>query len=658
MSRFTIKKKPVIVATPPVEKSTFAKFAKVEVTVDLEEEEVANLVGRMMELGPKVYLAFILLSKDDVRRKKLADTQYLPNNIEVLQSICPEHQFSEILRGFFYRNLVKAAAQIASNIVFSNDKGCAYTAMEGFGTLDKSGRWVVDKPRTGKTVVPVSSAHAVDLQLFCASVSVGTTQTIVSVNGVNQTVSVPAIVPKNRVEHARLDLAIKKIFSHLLVLPQADTINDETIKQAPWIWKLVYTACKDTRIPINGLSLPLIYFSLIEKSFEYSPAHLDLDDLFYTNYDNIMKELIDHLSNHSVYCGGYFVNKYSFFDEGLRHSVCKKVGGALPVKWCSYNTNKKVIWEREGAIIEGGDLETSVQPVRNVSQFDGLFYDPASCVAQLKNAKGLIVPYDRNGDGIAVIKQWIKIRAGTNKIAGLHFTIWATYGPSPLLWIEHFADKSKAPKDRVGPYKQPAVDILWKTMGTMPLYNFSCSLNRLAAIDAAYSAARPGCEPEFRAVLAEWAEAGVPYQPVLLSAYYPGLKITREYEFPSGPRVVMVPGFRHILMQPNYIPGRHRIDSAFSRKKAVNLQGAWDGYEAFGSAHKTERRSGFVPNKKPKVSEPADEKGESADYAEPTVDPTASGYGEFPVDDDEEEGEAGTEEVFSDNDEEMDADTD
>lgn len=636
--RFTIKKRITIVEAPKVERSAFPRFEKKKVTVEAEEEEVANLVTRLMELGSACYMGFILMSRDDLRTRTWGPIVYTRETSGEAFKGFVEHRYYDLLSGFLFRNIIKAAAQIASNIVFSNDGGKVYTAMEGFGKLDGQ-YWTVDKIHTGRTVVPIDSVQAVDLQLFCASVGLGRTQSVENVGGSMQTISKPTIIPKNRVERVRLEFTLKKIFSGLLYMagmePNGEgAYTDDQIKRAPWIWKAVHTIAAGTKVPVTGLSLPLIYFTYVSASFDYNPFPINLNELFYVNYDYIMKELVDQVAKYSVYKGGYFVNKYSYFNEGLKQSWVKVVGGGFPVKWCAYNTVPGVTWEREGAFMEGGDLGTKIATTRPAEEFDGLFYDPAQCASRIYNAKGVIVPYGRDGAGIVAVEEWITVRARHLKIkpSDMQFQIFATYGSAPMLWVVHLPVTTGLTLTR---WLRPPVEALWKVMGTMPLFNLCASLNIQAARAEAYAINKPDHWPE---ILAEWGEAEIPTLPVMLSAFDPKCEMYWNTPTPKGTVRRKVPAFRHTYMGHDYLPGRHRVDN--NRKKTASaFADAWDGYEEFASDQASDHRPAPPPsNKRKKVEEPLTHVGMSNPFDEhlPT-DPISDGAFSSVEADDEDE---------------------
>lgn len=543
--KFTFKKPAAPKAAPKKEKSTFAAFEKPEVGAfksdALSEESIIEL---LIHQDVSVWVPILLVAKDNERSKAQKDAVYKLEFVNWANNFFEGGSYSIELEGLPIPALCKAISRITANIVYSNDGGKAYVAFDGLGELEGT-NWVVRAPQKSLNVVPINSEQALDAQIFCASVSIDSIQKSVKVDDVFQNVAVPVLKKKNCPDKDRIPLKIKQLFPCLLKNVNWDDYSSDDIKNAPWIWEYVYEAAKKIKIPATGIPLELAFFGFVKQTYDYVPMPLALTDIVYTNYPRINKDIISQLNKHSFMVGGKAVQPGHFFNIGIATLECKTIGGFVPEKFCRYNTHQGVTWERAGCFIESTYLDTKVTGPRDIKAFDGIWYDPAPVnPCHLSNAQGLIVPYDKKGNGLAAVEAWINAIGRPLK----DFNLWATYGPLPLLWVEI----AKTPTG----YSHVAASVLWKCMPVMNLYNFACSLNRNAVL-----ANCAGDIESFMVESAPFTEAGIPLEP-LACLIFSGRPVTVEVE----DRKCSVPDFRQVTFGIDFLPGRH-----LAKEKAVEV---------------------------------------------------------------------------------------
>jgi len=547
---------PEIVEEPPKEKSTYAAFAPAPEMEVPEDQVFDDIKLTLIDLGEKCWVDLVTIAQDDDIKEKYQDTLYSEAWVGEVRTLVPDIEFFGILVGRFVRALFKAARSIVGSIVFTNDDGKAYTSMQGYGEID-DGYWKVDVVKEDKLVVPVSSLHCVDLQLFCASVAIDIKRKAVIIEKRRQFVNVPAIIQKNLVPDKTISADIKSLVLPLLCLPARPT--KAQIETAPFVWRKVYEACKDINIPLVGIPLPLAYFSFCKKTFGYKPGPIELNRLFYEPYDSMIKDLGYHAAVHSVFVGGYFLKPFHYLNEGVRHLTHKTIGGKVPVKWCSFNTHHDVVWERSGAFSEGLALGTEIVAVREVQDFDGIWYDPTNISPHLlAQATGVIVPYDKNGKGLNWAKQWLSKKGEYGFLK-----MYTTLGPSCCLWLEVCEQYDGGQR-----FCMASMETLWRSMPVLNFYNLAASLNAnciraKAAGDATVlQTSKEQCERN-----------KIPFLPVAVVHSMGGISI--DYKRLKG-NTLKVPALRVDFFPWDYLPGRHVID-----EKVEEVDTITDSFDEF-----------------------------------------------------------------------------
>lgn len=555
--KFTFKKAAAPTAAPKKEKSTFAAFAAPEVPAfkssGLSDTSIIEL---LIQQDVSVWIPLLIVAKDNERAKAKALDVYNLAFVNWTSGFFEGGAYSKDLEGIPIPALCRAISRITSNIVYSNDNGKAYFAFDGLGVLEDL-HWKVYVTPKNLNVVPISSEQAVDAQIFAASVSIDSIQKSVPIDGVYQNVSIPSFKKKNCPEKDKIPLVIKQLFKPLLKGVNWDKYTIDDIKDAPWIWEYVYEAVKDVKIPATGIPLELAFFGFVKQTYEYCPMDLKISDVLYTNYPRINKDIIAQLNQHSFMVGGKAVQAGHYFNFGVYHLKKKTIGGFVPAEYCRYNTHQGVTWERTGSFVESTLLETKVTGPRDIQDFDGVWYDPCPVeTIHLAKACGLIVPYDKNGNGLAKVEDWMEKCKKSPK----HLSLWATYGPSPLLWV---MEDHTAPKG----YSHVAASVLWRCMPTMNLYNFTASLNRNSALANA-----AGELDKFELECEEFKYNDVPVDPVA-SIFYSG----RPTRVVVAEKEKDVPEFEITCFPRDFLPGRH-LDK---RKKENVTDEALEDYDLY-----------------------------------------------------------------------------
>lgn len=534
--KFTFVKPSAPKAAPKREKSTFAPFAKPEVEKlkgdDISEDSIIEL---LIQQDVSVWVPLLIVAKDNERLRAQKDQLYSLEFVNWANKFFEGGSYSNDLQGLPIVALCKAISRITSNIVYSNDNGKAYYAFDGLGELEGC-HWVVKAPAKNLNVVKINSEQALDAQIFTASVTIDSIQKSVKIDDVYQPVSVPVFKKKNCPDKDKIPLKIKQLFPCLLKGVDWNDFSIDDVKSAPWIWDYVYQAVEKIKLPATGIPLELAFFGFVKQTYDYSPMPLELSDVVYTNYPRINKDIISQLNQHSFVVGGKPVQPGHFFNVGLSLCKNKTIGGFVPEKFCRYNTNSGITWERAGCFVESTLLDTKVTGPRDIKLFDGMWYDPAPVnPCHLAKAAGLIVPYDKKGNGLAAVEGWIE--AAGLKLADLN--LFATYGPAPLLWVERV--------DSPRGYSVIAASVLWKCMPVMNLYNFACSLNRNAVL-----ANCAGDLAQYEIEKVPFDENKIPLDP-LAALEFTGkpVKITVEG------RVITVPDFARHTFGIGFLPGRH-----------------------------------------------------------------------------------------------------
>ena len=562
---------PEEVADEPGEYSRFVEAQRAAFEAAEEENVLPNLIEEVVAADPNAWLGLLFLHRDDTLREQHANTVYSVEDYSVLTECHAETIPHAKFVGFSYRILGKAIATAVSNIVYSNDGPAAYMAMNAQAECNDDGLWVVRGTPQSKFTVSITSKHAVNLQLFCCSTSVSSVRTTEKVNKSTRVILTPKIVEKNVSQRETMPVEVKRIFKPLLFFKEKKkAVTSTDLQRAPFLWKAIYQEVKNTPIPLDGLPQTLVYMKWVLKDFGYAPKSCPLADVVYAAYPPVLKELSHTVAKHSVLVGGVFVNARHFENEGLKHSVCKHIGGEFSKDLCFYNTNYKVTWERAGACIENPSsrLGTVVAAVRPVEEFDGIWWNPRDKPLSYLNARGFVIPYDRNGVGLNFAKSY----AALPQCKDVKWKIWCHYGAMPALWMEK-VDARCPEQAKFNPF---ACDILWKTMGVMGIYNLMASLNRNYALGL-----KKGVKDEAAAYLKEAAKKGVPVDPifclVLNGDGYTSYKATVTRGGKSIKEDVAVPSFIYDFMPPEYLPGRWMVGTA-----GVNeADGLKDGFAQF-----------------------------------------------------------------------------
>jgi len=562
--KFTFKKRSAPKKAPPAEKTTFAAFEKVAMESIPSETDLDSLIEEILQCNTNQWIPLLMVNRDSALNELYMNDKYSNDFVEAMKKRYNPCEYHADFDGVSIKQLSKAMGQIASNIVYTNDGGDAYFANDGLGYLEMKGQygdWKVDVMPKNRNVVAVNSTQCVDLQLFCSAIDVQQKATVVDHGGIPQTVYTPAFIKKNVPQGERIPYEIKELFTAILCdLPDEPT--DKEIKTAAWVWDGVAHHVLKERIPIMGCPIELAYFMFVKKTFGYEPSPLALQDVYYKSFPFINKDIIARLSKYSFIVGGIKVSPYHYMNVGLCMAKTRLIGGQVPKKLCRYNTAKGITWEALDCYIESNFLGTSVNAVRPMQEFDGLWYDIiASDVNKLRKAKGVIVPYDKKCNNLAKAEEWVYLPDHADCL----FTISATFGPQPLLWIEI---------DEAGyPYSTTVAKALWKTMPVMPLYNFLASLNRNVAL-----AACSGDKTEWANTLLAWKAEDVPVEPVA-AARYTGVDF--EYADPFTDRKKTVPQFNSITFSTSFLPGRHLKKTTTVETPSEAAKADYDRYKGF-----------------------------------------------------------------------------
>jgi len=552
--KFTARKPAAPKPAVKKETSTFSAFDKVKVDIKTSLYDEENLIEKLIHQDVSVWIPLLLIAKDNERALKFTTRFYSEDFVAECNEFFKGGVYCAELLGIPIPSLCKAISRITSNIVYSNDGGKAYVAFDGLGILEGTA-WTVPIAPKNLNVVRINSEQAVDSQLFCASVAIDAKVSTVLVGEVHQNISVPYFKKKNCPDKDRIPLKIKALFPCLLKNVNWDDYTMDDIKTAPWIWEYVAEAARNVKLPTTGIPLELAYFAFVKQSYDYCPSPLNSVDIIYGNYPRINKDILSQLNQHSFMVGGKCVKPGHFFNVGIGICENRHFGGLVPAEYCRYNTYSKVTWERAGAYVESTLLGTTVNTIRDIKDFDGIWYDPwVVNQAHLKNASGLIIPYDKKGNGIAALEAWINL----NGINPKGLNLWATFGSQPLLWVE----KRKHPRG----YSHVAAAALWKCMPVVNLYNFCCSLNRNCALANA-SGDFANLELECAALNAE----GVPTDP-MAALEFSG----RANGIVMNGKKMTVPEFEFHFFKQNFLPGRHlqkekKIEEADAAREDFDL---------------------------------------------------------------------------------------
>jgi len=323
-----------------------ARLAQVE-----EETVIPNLVEEIAVADEKYWIGLLMIHKDDARRPLMATVKYSAEWVgEVLLHIYPDSQYYAAFKNMEVGLLGRACATAVSNCTYTNDGGKAHHAMQAKAVC-RDGLWCVDNVPRNKQVIPITSQHAVDVQLFCCSVALSSLRSVEYRDKKPCNISVPILIEKNVAQKETLPVEVKRVFLGLLQLPPKMPVNATTISKAPFLWKSIYETVKETSIPLDSLPMPLVYFKWVNKNFGYIPKACKLEDVYYATYPPVLKELSHTIAAHSVMVGGVFVNSHHFENEAIKHSSCKHIGGEFATRLCDYNTNKGVTWEAAGSSI-------------------------------------------------------------------------------------------------------------------------------------------------------------------------------------------------------------------------------------------------------------------------------------------------------------------
>ena len=551
-----------------------AELAEIE-----DELVIPNLIEEIVTSDEKCWLGLLLIHQDDKKRPIYANVPYTRVWVDsVLVGIYPEAVYNKSFDRLDVGLLGRACATAISNCTYTNDGGKAHYAMQA-KAICRDGLWVVDSVPRNKQVLAITSQHAVDVQLFCCSVALATEKTVERRDKINYKVTKPALVEKNTSQKEILPVEVKRLFKGLLQFKKGVPVTADTIGAAPFLWKAVYETVKAIEIPLDGLPMPLVYFKWINLNFGYMPKVCSLRDVYYSPYPPILKELSHTIAAHSVLVGGVFLNSHHFENEGLKHCHCKRIGGEFATDLCFYNTNTGVIWEAAGAKIENATsgLKTKVEAVRNASDFDGVWWNPRGQPEFYSAAIGFVIPYDKNGKGLTFVKSWAALKQNQYK----WYRIWCHYGSMPALWVEQIPEFEPF----ATMFNPHAVDILWKVMSVMGIYNMQASLNsnwilsqalgnaeRAATAKTGMQAKHVPTVPVFCTIVnGKYAED---YQGTL----YQGKKVTKFTE--------QVPSLFTDFCMPDWLPGRWTVNLNV-RSQADNLKrgfGAYNNYANFARA--------------------------------------------------------------------------
>lgn len=487
----------------PAEYSNFVQGEKVNLANAETERVIPNLIESLATEPPGVWLPLLMLHRDDNARTQHVGTFYSKQFVEeTLVNFVPDAIYAKKFDKLEVRLLGAAVATAVSNITYSNDGGKAHMAMQA-KAMCKNGRWVITAPPPNKHVIAITSQHAVDLQLFCCSVDIGSESRFENVGKRPRIFKTPKFVEKNVNQKEQLPVEVKRLFIGLLKFPEKAKVTAAAIEAAPFLWKSIYHTIKEIEIPIDSIPMPLAFFTWCNKTFGYTPKSCPLNNVLYASYPPVLKELSHTVATHSVLVGGIFVKARHFENEAIKHSKCKHIGGEFATELCYYNTNYGVTWEAAGAAIEHprSGLDTTINSIRPFAQFDGVWWNPRNKPVMYEKAKGFVLPYDRNGHGL----KWIKEFAALPQHAGKYWRIWCHFGAMPALWCE-MMDATDPYAALFNPY---GADMLWKVMGVMGIYNMQASLNRNYALALA-----KGVISEQQELLKAWATKGVPVDPI------------------------------------------------------------------------------------------------------------------------------------------------
>jgi len=587
----------------PSEYSNFVQGEKAKLAEVESERVIPNLIEALATEPFQVWLPILMFHRDDALRAAHVATLYSKKFCEeVLSTLVPDVLFCAKFDKLEVRLLGTAVATAVSNITYTNDGGKAHLAMQA-KAMCKNGKWMMAAPPPNKHIIKITSQHAVDLQLFCCSVDIGSESKFENVGKRPRVYKIPKLVEKNVNQKETLPVEVKRLFIGLLQFPAKTPVTAATIEAAPFLWKSIYHTVKDLEIPIDSIPIPLVFFTWCNKTFGYMPKSCPLNNVLYSAYPPVLKELSHTVAKHSVLVGGVFVKPRHFENEALKHSKCKLIGGEFATELCYYNTNYGVTWEAAGAAIEHprSGLDTTINAIRPLSEFDGIWWNPRNKPIMYEKAKGFVIPYDRNGHGL----KWIKEFAALPDKAGKHWRIWCHFGAMPALWCEIIN-----PDDLYAtPFNPFACDLLWKVMGVMGIYNMQASLNRNVALASA-----AGDTHRQHELLQDWATKGVPVDPVFCLVLN-GLNST-VYHFKrmgkgmSIDERITVPAFLVDACDLEWLPGRWMISSN-EFDQAEDLKQGFAHYNAYaefmrktsgtytdapGTATGTHEGSGFTEN--------------------------------------------------------------
>lgn len=571
---------PEIVEEPYKQDTAFDQFETDAFEKVKSEQDVVNLIAEIIKIEPKNWMPFLLIHRDLVTRRQCQTFIYNEETFAKLKESYLEAEFIENFRGFDFPTLGRAATTAVSSVIYTDDEGKAKTALDGFGHVE-GGYWEVDSVHNKRFVIPIDSRQAADLQMFCASVDINRVARVTHIEKRAVTFYQPALIQRNFVERVSIPVEVKRIFQGLVVNTTKANFTNKTLEKAPWIWNAIYQSVSSVPVPSDALPLPFLYFKFVKKSFPYNPKVCKLSEVLYGIYPCVMKELTHHLAKHSVMVGGVFLKSQHFENYGLSLAQVKHIGGEFSSKLCSFNTNSDVIWERAGAFIESpnSSLGTSVETVRTVSEFDGIYWNPVNLSpAELKKARGVVIPYDSNRNG----SNWLKLWVHQNFQSDARCKIWCHFGPMPALWCEFLCDEDAAAEKYVTRYNHLVVETLWKIMGVMALYNFQASLNRYLVNSKAQ-----GSEDKKQACFETFREKDVPIDPIL-SLVADGDNVC-EYSVSvpvNGVKQVknlIVPKFASLTLPDDFLPGRWNI-SAQKADEAESLDNDWKHFSDFAAA--------------------------------------------------------------------------
>jgi hypothetical protein len=589
------------------EPSLFPDHERVE--EDEEEAEAKyerNLIKALIKREPDEWLVFLVIHRSTLLKKEWSDITYDQESYQKLKTryewIKPCHS----VYGSTLGRLGKAVSTMTSNCVFTNDEGRAYSAMQGDAEFSDT-KWIVEHVNPKRNVMPIKAQHAVDLQLFCASVSLENEQTTQLIDSRIQNVNLGKLVQRNvppeEDDKKHIPAEIKALFPCLIAnfkgtpmldpktkqpildakgKPRYNKITPKQLEQRAFIWKRVWRATNKIVLPTSNLPLELAFFCFVKKSFGYEPKPVKWREVLYNPYPCIDKDMLKQLSSHSHWHGGVWLNKYHYLNEALREvpMFMRLIGGEVPLDWISYNTQPLVCWERAKAGIESNDnlLGTTTRTVRQVHLFNGIFYDPVRIpVEKCSNFSGVIIPYDSAKNGLAWLERW-RVEHVQKKKNWIYKT-WVSFGPAPCLWVitidpnEKFSTPVKDGTPPSGYNDEQGIpwyhdntewgamnsvmnSYFWKSMPAMILYNFVASLNQNWALSKVN-----GNRSKVAKVYKDMEKRGYPADPISYIKYLPGAHPAQHtFKIPVRGKIIEkildVPEVQPVHFAPDYLPGR------------------------------------------------------------------------------------------------------